>query len=51
MSEKAGNDLHEEGYTNLAHLEGGMNAWEASGRKLTYNPEHAAQQGGAPHQM
>jgi len=46
MSEKAGNDLHDEGYTNLAHLEGGMNAWEASGRKLTYNPEHAAQQGG-----
>jgi phage shock protein E len=44
MSEKAGNDLHEKGYTNLAHLEGGMNAWEASGRKLVYNPEHAAKQ-------
>jgi rhodanese-related sulfurtransferase len=50
MSEKAGVDLHDEGYTNIAHLEGGMNAWEASGRKLTYNPEHAAQQGGS-HEM
>jgi rhodanese-related sulfurtransferase len=50
MSEEAGNDLHEEGYTNIAHLEGGMKAWEASGRKLTYNPEHAAPQG-SPHKM
>jgi phage shock protein E len=50
MSEEAGNDLHEEGYTNLAHLEGGMKAWEASGRKLIYNPEHAAPQG-SPHKM
>ncbi|HET9769991.1 MAG TPA: rhodanese-like domain-containing protein [Acidimicrobiia bacterium] len=52
MSEEAGADLHEEGYTNIAHLEGGMKAWEASGRKVTFNPEHAAQQGGgAPHPM
>jgi phage shock protein E len=50
MSEEAGNDLHEEGYTNIAHLEGGMKAWEASGRKLTYNPEHAAEQT-TPHKM
>jgi rhodanese-related sulfurtransferase len=50
MSEEAGVDLHEEGYTNIAHLEGGMNAWEASGRKLTYNPEHAAKHS-APHRM
>ena len=50
MSEEAGTDLHEEGYTNIAHLEGGMKAWEASGRKLTYNPEHAAPQG-TPHKM
>jgi len=50
MSEEAGTDLHEEGYTNIAHLEGGMKAWEASGRKLTYNPEHAAEQT-TPHKM
>jgi phage shock protein E len=51
MSEEAGVDLHEEGYTNIAHLEGGMKAWEASGRKVIFNPENAAKQGGAPHQM
>jgi phage shock protein E len=53
MSEEAGVDLHEEGYTNIAHLEGGMKAWEASGRKITYNPENAARQSGPhkPHQM
>ena len=50
MSEEAGVDLHEEGYTNIAHLEGGMKAWEASGRQVIYNPEHAAQQS-APHKM
>jgi rhodanese-related sulfurtransferase len=50
MSEEAGVDLHEEGYTNIAHLEGGMNAWQSSGRQLTYNPENAANQG-APHKM
>jgi rhodanese-related sulfurtransferase len=50
MSEEAAVDLHEEGYTNIAHLEGGMKAWEASGRQVVYNPENAARQS-APHQM
>lgn len=50
MSEEAGVDLHEEGYTNIAHLEGGMKAWEASGRQVIYNPENAAKQS-APHKM
>jgi rhodanese-related sulfurtransferase len=50
MSEEAGVDLHEEGYTNIAHLEGGMKAWEASGRQVVYNPENAAKQS-APHRM
>jgi rhodanese-related sulfurtransferase len=48
MSEEAANDLLEEGYTNIAHLEGGMKAWEASGRKVVYNPENAARHSG-PH--
>jgi rhodanese-related sulfurtransferase len=50
MSEEAAVDLHEEGYTNIAHLEGGMKAWEASGRRVIYNPENAARQTG-PHKM
>ena len=50
MSEEAAVDLLEEGYTNIAHLEGGMKAWEASGRKVVYNPENAARQSG-PHGM
>jgi rhodanese-related sulfurtransferase len=50
MSEEAGADLHEEGYTNIAHLEGGMKAWEASGRQVIYNPENAAKHS-APHKM
>jgi rhodanese-related sulfurtransferase len=50
MSEEAAVDLHEEGYTNIAHLEGGMKAWEASGRQVTYNPENAAKHS-APHKM
>ena len=50
MSEEAAVDLHEEGYTNIAHLEGGMKAWEASGRQVIYNPENAARQT-APHKM
>ena len=49
-SEEAAVDLHEEGYTNIAHLEGGMKAWEASGRQVIYNPENAARQS-APHKM
>src|SRR5688572_1685506 len=44
MSEKAGLDLHEEGYTNIAHLEGGMKAWEASGRQVIFKPESAARE-------
>lgn len=50
MSEEAGMDLHEAGYTNIAHLEGGMKAWEASGRRLIYNQENAGQQN-APQKM
>jgi rhodanese-related sulfurtransferase len=50
MSEEAGADLAEEGYTNIAHLEGGMKAWEASGRQVIYNPENAARHS-APHRM
>lgn len=50
MSEEAAVDLHEEGYTHIAHLEGGMKAWEASGRQVTYNPENAAKQT-APHKV
>ena len=50
MSEEAAVDLHEEGYTNIAHLEGGMNAWEASGRQIVYDPKNAARQSG-PHKM
>jgi rhodanese-related sulfurtransferase len=42
MSGDAGVDLAEEGYTNIAHLEGGMKAWEASGREIQYNPKNAA---------
>jgi rhodanese-related sulfurtransferase len=42
MSEMAGKALHDAGYTNLAHLEGGMRAWEATGRTLLQDPAHAA---------
>jgi len=45
MSEIAANALHTAGYTRLAHLEGGMRAWEAAGHPLLQNPAHAA--GGA----
>jgi hypothetical protein len=37
MSEIAGNALHAAGYTNLAHLEGGMRAWEAAGGRLLHD--------------
>jgi rhodanese-related sulfurtransferase len=40
MSEMAANALHGVGYTRLAHLEGGMRAWEASGHTLLHNPAH-----------
>ena len=42
MSEEAGTALHNAGYTNLAHLQGGMQGWEAAGHKLIQNPAHAA---------
>ena len=50
MSEMAANDLHAAGYTRLAHLEGGMRAWESSGHPLLQNPAHAPA-GTAPHPM
>lgn len=50
MSEEAGAVLHEEGYTKVAHLEGGMKAWEASGHTLVQNPAHAAEGAPAPMQ-
>lgn len=40
MSEEAGAVLNKEGYTKVAHLEGGMKAWEAAGRTLVHNPAH-----------
>ena len=42
MSEEAGAALDKAGYTNISHLEGGMNGWEAAGRPLIQNPAHAA---------
>jgi len=50
MSEIAANALHAAGYTRLAHLEGGMRAWEASGHPLLQNPAHASPTP-APHPM
>jgi rhodanese-related sulfurtransferase len=50
MSEEAGAALHDAGYTNIAHLEGGMRGWEAAGRKLIHNPAHAGQETPAPMQ-
>lgn len=50
MSEMAANALHAAGYTRLAHLEGGMRAWEASGHPLLQNPAHASPDT-APHPM
>jgi rhodanese-related sulfurtransferase len=51
MSEEAGAALAKEGYTKLAHLEGGMNAWEAAGKTLIQNPAHAADSGSGGHKM
>lgn len=34
MSETAAKALNQAGYTNVAHLEGGMKAWEAAGKTL-----------------
>ncbi len=50
MSEEAGAALHDAGYTKVAHLEGGMKAWEAAGRKLIHNPARASQDTPAPMQ-
>ncbi len=50
MSEIAANALHAAGYARLAHLEGGMRAWEASGHQLLHNPTHATA-GTAEHPM
>ena len=50
MSEEAGNALHNAGYTNLAHLEGGMRGWEAAGHKLIQNPAHASSDTSSPMQ-
>lgn len=41
MSEEAAAALHDVGYTRVAHLEGGMEGWEGSGRKLLHNPARA----------
>jgi phage shock protein E len=43
MSEEAGAAMNQAGYTKVAHLEGGMKAWEAAGRKLIHNPAHASE--------
>ncbi|HET9773093.1 MAG TPA: rhodanese-like domain-containing protein [Acidimicrobiia bacterium] len=51
MSEEAGAALFGAGYTKLAHLEGGMNAWEHSGRDLIQNPAHAGDHGTPGHKM
>jgi rhodanese-related sulfurtransferase len=51
MSEEAGAALFGKGYTNVAHLEGGMNAWEHDGRQLIHNPAHASEGGGTGHKM
>ena len=49
MSEEAGAALHQAGYTNVAHLEGGMRGWEAAGRQLIHNPAHASETPAAQH--
>jgi rhodanese-related sulfurtransferase len=48
MSEDAGAVLHEDGYTNVAHLEGGMKAWEAAGHNLVHNPANTPAQAPTP---
>ena len=43
MSEIAGDALiNQAGYTNVAHLEGGMKAWEAAGRTLINQPSQSS---------
>lgn len=41
MSEETGAELIKVGYTKVAHLEGGMKAWQAAGRRLVHNPANA----------
>lgn len=43
MSEEAGAVLNKAGYTKVAHLEGGMKAWESSGRQLLQDPARASE--------
>ena len=50
MSEEAGTALHDAGYTDIAHLEGGMKGWEAAGRKLVHNQGRPSQESPAPMQ-
>ena len=38
MSRTAGAALLAAGYTDVAHLDGGMHAWEAAGRPLVHRP-------------
>jgi len=51
MSEEAGAALYKAGYTKLAHLEGGMKAWEQAGKELIHNPAHAGEGGTTGHKM
>lgn len=45
MSEEAGAALFQAGHTKVAHLEGGMIAWEHAGKELIQNPAHATDTG------
>jgi phage shock protein E len=38
MSEDAGDQLLDAGYTDVSHLAGGMDAWEDDGRELVTDP-------------
>jgi rhodanese-related sulfurtransferase len=49
MSEEAGAVLNKAGYTKVAHLEGGMKAWEASGRQLLHDPAKAVESPAGDH--
>lgn len=39
-SERAGQQLSAQGYQHLAHLSGGLQAWEQAGRELSYPADH-----------
>lgn len=47
MSETAGEALKQAGYTNVAHLEGGMQAWEAAGKGLLHKTQESEPTGDA----